>query len=263
MHQVRAEQAIDIPRPSPGEAAAEGLAEVAALNALLASLSPDEWRLPTASAGWTVRDTVAHLVGQHVESARPWTIPGKLRQARRRFPGRTALDAHNALQLSEYGRRSPEELRGLLARFGPKAVRARRRSPGLIRRRSFARFFPEEQLPDLTFAYLFDVLSTRDTWLHRLEIARATRRPFVTGDHDGGVVAQVVRDLAQAWSGPPVTLVLNGRGWALGGPEPVAVVRAEVPDFLWHLSGREGSPPPAIDGDLTAADAVLAARVEF
>jgi uncharacterized protein (TIGR03083 family) len=37
------------------------LAEETALDALLAPLSPDQWELPTPSAGWAVRDQVAHL----------------------------------------------------------------------------------------------------------------------------------------------------------------------------------------------------------
>lgn len=213
-----------------------------------------------------MHDIVAHLVGQHVESARPWTIPGKLRQARRRFPDRSALDAHNALHILEYGGRAPEELRQLLVRFGPKAVRTRRRAPEVVRRRSFARFFPEEHLPDLSFSYLFDVLSNRDTWMHRLEIARATGRPFTSGEHDRGIVTQVLRDLAQTWTGPPITLVLTGAvhgRWALGATEPVAVVHTDYQDYLWHISGRGGLPVLDVDGDREAATALLDARVEF
>ena len=266
MQEIKSEQALTVPRPTPGGAAAEGLAEIEALNTLLAEVPDDEWQRPTASAGWTVRDVVAHLVGQHVGSARPWTVPGELRRARRRFPGRSTLDGHNASQILEYGRCTPDELRWLLARFGPKAVRARRRAPGLVRRRNFACYFPEEQFPDQTFAYLFDVLSNRDTWMHRLEIARATRRPFVTGEHDRRIVAQVLRDLAVTWSGPPITLVLTGSSggiWTLGEGELVAVVRIETFGYLWHLSGRDGQPTLDIDGDSTVADAVLAARVVF
>lgn len=266
MRRIEAQPALSIPRPRPPDAAADGLAEVAALNALLADLPDDEWDRPTASAGWTVREVVAHLAGQHVESAHPWTIPGKLRQARRRFPGRTALDAHNALQVLEYGDRAPEELRELLVRFGPKAIRTRRRAPALIRRRSFARLFPEEHLPETSFAYLFDVLSNRDTWMHRLEIAWATGRSFATGDYDHDILAQVVRDLAQTWTGPVITLELTGATggrWALGDAEPVAHVRTATLDYLWHLSGRDGKPVLEIDGDPTVAAAVLEARIEF
>ncbi|MEV6238666.1 maleylpyruvate isomerase family mycothiol-dependent enzyme [Lentzea sp. NPDC051838] len=263
MHQTRAPQALTIPRPSPRDAAAESLAEIEAFTALLADVPDEEWSRPTASAGWSVHDMVAHVVGQHIASARPWTIPGKLKQGRRRFPGRTTLDAHNALQIAEYGTRTPAELRGLLQRFGPKAVRVRLRAPGFVRGRSFAKMFPEESLPDGTFAYLFDVLSNRDTWMHRLEIARATGRPFVTGEHDRGVVTQVVRDLAQEWSGLPITLELAGGRWSLGDGEPVAVVRADALDFLWNLSGRGGDPALDIDGDPAVSSAVLDARVVF
>lgn len=262
MQQTRAQRALTIPRPTPREAAAESLAEIEAFVALLADLPDDEWSRPTASAGWTVHDMVAHVVGQHVASARPWTIPGKIRQARRRFPGRTTLDAHNALQIIEHGTRTPDELRGLLRRFGPKAVRVRLRSPGFVRRRSVASTFPEETLPDSSFAYLFDVLSNRDTWMHRLEIARATGRPFVRGEHERGVVDQVLRDLAQDWQGPPITLELDRR-WALGDGEPVAVVRVDTLDYLWHLSGRDGGLALDVDGDPAANAAVLAARVVF
>ncbi|MDT7787456.1 MAG: hypothetical protein QOF58_5875 [Pseudonocardiales bacterium] len=262
MHQTRAPRALTIPRPNPRDAAAESLAEIEAFTALLADLPDEEWGRPTASAGWTVHDMVAHVVGQHVASARPWTIPGKIKQARRRFPGRTTLDAHNALQIVEHGTRPPDELRALLKRFGPKAVRVRLRAPGFLRRRSVASTFPEENLPDSSFAYLFDVLSNRDTWMHRLEIARATGRPFVRAEHERGVVGQVLRDLAQTWSGPPITLELDGR-WALGEGEPVAVVRADTLDYLWHLSGRDGSPALGIDGDPAVSTAVLDARVVF
>lgn len=266
MHRTQVPNALSQPRPRPREAAAEGMAEIRALTALLTELSSEDWTRSSASAGWTVHDVVAHLAGQHVESARPWTIPGKLRQARRRFPGRSSLDAHNALQVREYGNRTPAELREVLVRFGPKAVSARRRTPALVRRQSFARFFPEEQLPDPTFAYLLDVLSNRDTWLHRLEIARATGRPFTTGEHDRGIVAQVLRDLAQGWTGPSIILILTGaheQRWALGAAEPSAVVRAETVAYLWQLSGRPGHPALEVDGDPAVAGPVLGARVVF
>src|SRR5262249_61529912 len=65
----------------------------------------------------------------------------------------------------------------LFAVRGPKAARARRRAPGFIRRRA---------MPDLqsvggreeawTLGFLIDVILTRDPWMHRADIARATGR---------------------------------------------------------------------------------------
>lgn len=79
-------------------------------------------------------------------------------------------------------------------------------------------------------------------------------------------MTQVLRDLAQEWTGPSIVLVLTGANeerWALGPAEPVAVVRTETLGYLWHLSGRPGPPPLDIDGDPGVAAAVLEARVVF
>jgi uncharacterized protein (TIGR03083 family) len=263
MRQTRTTHALTIARPGREEVARVGLAELAALDALLGDLTATGWRRPTAS-GWTVHEMVAHLVGQYAETARPWTIGGRVRAARRRFPAMSALDAHNALQVATFGPLSDGELRRKLAGVGPKAVRVRRRTPGFVRRQSIERTFPGESLVEPTLAYVMDVLSNRDTWLHRLEIARAAGLPFATGAHDESVVAQVVRDLAEEWAGPPLVLELDGAApWRLGEGEPVARVRTGVLGYLWHLSGRPGNPEFDVEGDPAAADALRAARVTF
>lgn len=262
MQQTRAPYALTIPRPHRTEVARVGTAEMAAFDALLGELAPDEWRRPTAS-GWTVHEMVAHVVGQQAESARPWTIGGKIRAARRRFPEMSSLDAHNALQIEEFGPLAAAELHRRLVPLGPKAVRSRRRTPSFVRRQGTQRYFPEESLVEPNLGYVIDVLSNRDTWMHRVEIARATGRPFVPGEHDADVVAQVVRDLAAGWAAPSITLNLGAARWILGDGDPVADVRAEMLDYLWLLSGRGGSPSLQIDGDRSVADAVLKARVVF
>jgi mannose-6-phosphate isomerase-like protein (cupin superfamily) len=61
--------------------------------------------------------------------------------------------------------------------------------------------------PRWPVAYLLDVILNRDLWMHRVDLARATGRPLVIGDHDQQIVAQVIRDLALAWSTVPVTAV--------------------------------------------------------
>ncbi|MGW5722234.1 maleylpyruvate isomerase N-terminal domain-containing protein [Amycolatopsis sp. NPDC003865] len=201
---IRTTHALTIARPDREEVARVGFAELTALDALLGSLGEEEWRRPTA-AGWTVHETVAHLVGQHAETARPWTIGGRVRAARKRFPSMSALDAHNALQVATFGSLSGDELRVRLARVGPRAVRMRRRAPSFVRRQRTDRTFPGESLVEPELAYVLDVLSNRDTWMHRLEIARATSREFVIGADDAQVVAQVVRGswaTVSRWPGP-------------------------------------------------------------
>ncbi|HEX7162912.1 MAG TPA: hypothetical protein VF223_16965 [Trebonia sp.] len=73
------------------------------------------------------------------------------------------------------------------------------------------------------YGYLTDVIGTRDTWMHRSDIAEATGRPMVlTTDHDGLIVADVVREWA-ARHGQSCSLTLNGPAggswtWGQGGP---------------------------------------------
>jgi hypothetical protein len=58
--------------------------------------------------------------------------------------------------------------------------------------------------------YLFDVILNRDTWMHRVDLSRATGRPLdLTAEHDGRIVADVVAEWAQR-HGRPFTLVLDG-----------------------------------------------------
>jgi hypothetical protein len=46
--------------------------------------------------------------------------------------------------------------------------------------------------------YLIDLIYTRDMWMHRLDICRATGREMVqTPQHDGRITTLVVRDLAR------------------------------------------------------------------
>ena len=46
--------------------------------------------------------------------------------------------------------------------------------------------------------YLTDLIYTRDMWMHRLDICRATGREMIqTSHHDGRITALVVRDLVR------------------------------------------------------------------
>ena len=47
------------------------------------------------------------------------------------------------------------------------------------------------------------MILSRDTWIHRVDIARATGRPFVaTADQDGRLLADAVRDWATRFQSP-------------------------------------------------------------
>src|SRR5205085_910601 len=91
-------------------------------------------------------------------------------------------------------------------------------------------------------SYLFDIIFTRDSWMHRVDITRATRHEMMlTPEHDGRIVADVVAEWARR-HGKPSRPVL---GRPAGGPRQLfplvsdAVGRAIPLDTLrWVTFGH-------------------------
>ena len=234
----------------------------AAILAQLHDLDAADWALPTDCAGWTVQDVAAHVTGAMDEGAHLPVLLRHLRAAKRAgLAGK--VDGLNAAQLADRHGCPPERVIADLERLAPKAVRARRRAPAILRRRRV----PGEDLPaGSPFSYLFDVIYSRDVWMHRIDIARATGRRLAPCTSDKAVVEQVVRDLGRFWSGPPVLLELTGSAggrWLLGAGEPVAEVCTEAVEYLRLLSGRAADPQLQVRGQEAARAALLAARVAF
>jgi hypothetical protein len=77
--------------------------------------------------------------------------------------------------LRDRPRRPPPQITARLKKVAPKAVRGRRLAPGMVRRRTMRQ-------PQLvggreemwTIGFLLDVILTRDPWMHRIDITRAT-----------------------------------------------------------------------------------------
>ena len=145
-----------------------------------------------------------------------------------------------------------------------RAARARRHRPAVLRRITLDPGIPGQ--PRWRLDYLLDVIYNRDLWMHRVDLARATERPFILGDHDREIVAQVVRDLARGWSAAPVALELTGPagGWLLGSGDPVAVVRAEAVAYMRALAGRDDEVAlELVSGQAAALTPIRQARVVF
>jgi hypothetical protein len=92
-----------------------------------------------------------------------------------------------------------------------------------------------------SLGFLTDVILTRDPWMHRLDLARATGRPPVlTSDHDGVIVGDVVAEWARR-HGQPYRLQLTGPAggsWSAGtGGEEITM---DATDFCRVVSGRPG-----------------------
>jgi uncharacterized protein (TIGR03083 family) len=207
------------------------------------ALQPEDWARPTDCTEWDVRQLVAHIVGMTKLFSTPLEVIRQMRAANaRQQPGQASIDALTALQVEERQQFSPEELRAELHRVGPRAAKGRRRIPGLLRHRHIPEPELVNGLPETwSVGYLTDVILTRDPWMHRLDLARATsREPVFTADHDGILVADVVAEWARR-HGQPYRLQLTGPAggsWSSGeGGEEIVM---DAADFCRVISGRPG-----------------------
>jgi uncharacterized protein (TIGR03083 family) len=216
---------------------------------LLRSLRPADWTAPTDCPHWDVRAMAAHVLGMTEMSA---SLREQVRQNRAATDrGGVFIDALTALQVEERADLTPEQIIERLAAKAPKAVRGRRRTPGLIRRGTM----PVSQHingRDETWAlgYLIDVILTRDPWMHRIDIVRSTgARHVLTAQHDGVLVADVVAEWADR-HGRPYSLHLTGPAggsWSSGSGGPV--LEMDAVDFCRAVSGR-GSAGALLDTEV-------------
>jgi uncharacterized protein (TIGR03083 family) len=208
---------------------------------LLSALAPEDWNRPTDCPGWDVRAMAGHVLGmaEMVSSLRQFVVQNA--GAARAGGG---IDALTALQVRREAGLSHAELVDRFAAVAPKAVRGRRR----LSRGIGALNIPEDQVVGQRterwrFGFLFDVVLTRDTWMHRVDITRATGRdPVLTPDHDGVLVADVVAEWAQR-HGRPYRLRLTGPAggnWATGDGDVDGDCDHELDavEFCRVLSGR-------------------------
>jgi hypothetical protein len=140
------------------------------------------------------------------------------RAAGRRSGGKM-IDAMSAVQVTERASMTPEAIVSRLALVAPKAVKTRRRTPALVRRMVRMKQDPPFDAERWRFGYLVDKIFTRDTWMHRLDISRATGKAMVlTGPHDGRMVDDVVAEWGHR-HGQPFSLTLTGTAggqWRVG-----------------------------------------------
>ncbi|MEO8105771.1 MAG: maleylpyruvate isomerase family mycothiol-dependent enzyme [Actinomycetes bacterium] len=209
--------------------------EYVKLLQVLSALSPDAWDAPTDCAGWTVRDVVAHIAGAAASTA---SLRENLRQWRlsRRHEGDQLIDRINDVQLAERRDSSPSALISELSESAPRSVIKRRGTPHLMRRVRIPTDTPG--LGWTTVGHLNDVVYTRDVWMHRVDICRATGHPLIlTSGHDG----QLIGDAADAWlvaPGSPKGLSLTGpAGGQFGSPDDETPAFDAI-EFCRALSGR-------------------------
>jgi uncharacterized protein (TIGR03083 family) len=218
---------------------------------LLRALGPAEWTRPTECPGWDVRAIAAHALGMVEMAASIRENSRQLKLARRR--GGVFIDALTSLQVDERQHMTPQQITSRFATRAPKAARARGRTPGFIRRRAMPELQPVGGRDEAwTIGYLIDIILTRDPWMHRADISRATGAGHVlTAEHDGVLIADVVAEWA-ARHGQPCRLHLTGPAggsWESGDGGPL--IETDAVEFCRVLSGRGH------------ADGLLATEVPF
>ncbi len=161
-------------------------------------LQSDDWKQPTINTGWDVRAVMLHLLGAAEANASFSENTHQMRAGKRLFKeigGHHWVDGVNEIQIRERATLSNDEVLDRYAAAIPGAVRARARVPKLVRRLPVV-VFPAP-LGRKSLGYLLDMVYTRDVWMHRVDIARATGRPLeLTADHDGRIVADIVAEWA-------------------------------------------------------------------
>jgi uncharacterized protein (TIGR03083 family) len=256
------QDAAQIPYTTADEACALMQTALERLLRLLKTLDAADWVRPTACALWNVQEVVAHQAGGYASGT-------GYREMFRQYlvlpqPGRLPEDDINARQVAERAGKSPAELIAELESVGPTAIQKWAYEFRLIKRLTI----PHPLAGGLCFRDVMWITHSRDTWMHRLDICRATERPFEqTPEHDGRIVALVMRDVEKALRGKlarPVEFNLTGAAggaWKVGAGPAAASIQMDALDFNIFASGRfnsnEARARATISGETTLAEHAL------
>ena len=264
---MAAQRAADIPKLTHTEAGYLAQIEYERVLALLETLAGDDWTQPTYCTEWNVRQMVAHLAGSVTES----TSFAEFRRQTMQNPYLKEFDkmedAINKLQVEERAAKTPAELVTEFRQNGPVALNNRQKLPWLVRKIHL----PMGSLGFASVEYLMDTIYSRDQWMHRYDICAATEKEMVvTPEHDGRIVALVVRDVAKKLKSELAqrTIVLRLAGaieasYLFGNKTtPDCTVEMDIFDFSLLASGRitaeEAAGRTAVSGDRATAGWFLA-----
>ena len=216
--------------------------ESARMGAALRRLDDDAWSAPTDCTLWDVRDMAGHVLGMVETFSSLGNFARDMRAGGKAAGDGPFIDGLTAVQVRDRADLTRDELIERLESGGPKqaAWRGNRR---LMRRIPMKQDLSDGSVETWRAGYLFDIILTRDTWMHRVDIARATGTSMeLTPDHDGRIVADVVAEWARR-HGKPFTLHLTGPAggaWASGtGGEDIEL---DAIEFCRILADRAEGP---------------------
>jgi uncharacterized protein (TIGR03083 family) len=225
------------------EAMALAAAETANMVAMLRSLTDEDWAQPTDCTGWDVRAVAGHVLGMVEGFTGLWPMASMFRAGAKVKGDGPLIDGVTAAQVAANAHLGVAELADRMAAGGPRQARWRCNRP-LLRRMSMKQAYPDAvTIETWTLGYLFEQVLTRDTWMHRVDVSRATRRTLaLTPEHDGRIIADVVAEWARR-HGKPFTLQLTGPvGGTYTGGSGGEELACDAVEFCRILSGRGNGP---------------------
>ena len=207
---------------------------------MLQQLQPADWSKQTVCTDWTVSQLVAHVVGFAESNASFRVFVNAMRHGKKRAAEKGYdhfVHGMNEVQVEERQHLTPADLVSRWSDMWPKALKGRKRFP------PFMRPIPVDFGPPVgkkpMGSYLMDLVFTRDTWMHRVDICRAVGiDPVLTPDHDGRLIEDMVAEWTRLYD-LSVTLDLEGPAGGTfvsgGGGEHLTI---DAVEWIWILSGR-------------------------
>jgi uncharacterized protein (TIGR03083 family) len=227
-------------------------AEVVRFVEALEALDADDWARPTANTLWDVRAMAGHVLGMTETFTGVRRLMVDMKTGSKLAGEGPQIDGVTAHQVAITADLSTGELAERLRAAGP--VNARfRASRRLMRHLPLKEEVPGTGSETWRMGYLFDIVLTRDTWMHRTDLAAATGKPMaLTAEHDGRIVADAVAEWAGR-HGEPFVLELTGPagGTFVHGHDGESMAMEAI-EFCRIVSGR----PAATEG-------ILAVQVPF
>ena len=220
----------------------QGLAttEYARMAQQLRSLTTEDWSKPTDCPLWDVRAMAGHNLGMMKDFTSFRNLMRRMRAATKaaKESGGLFIDSMTSMQVADHADWSTAEVISKVDEIGPRAARWRMKAPALFRRMPMKEEVGGKE-ETWRMGYLLDVILTRDPWMHRVDIARATGREIVlTPEHDGRIIADVVAEWARR-HGKSFTLTLTGPAGGVfvagDGGDPITI---DAIEFCRILAGR-------------------------
>lgn len=228
----------------------------------LKGLSSEQWTAKTDCAPWTVKDIAAHVTGW----AEAFNSVGEFRHQlvmglKRRNELGNLTDAVNQTQVDDRTHLSPDEIIGDLERALPRFERFRRRA-GVVGK--VIPIYESSLLGRTNLAYLMNTIYTRDVFMHRIDITRATSTELELGRREQRLIEDVLADWGER-TGADATIELEGPagGTYLVGTGSVARIEGDAVEMVRVLGGRGRVSSLRLSGDVPAVEAWLTKGCPF